>query len=152
MMATVESGVYPVYKNIFKIGTKGKASIAADMVKIADMENFSVSMDNSIEEWTPMDTEGWVKRLQTGKGFAISLSGKRNIGDPGNDYVAGLAWKNGAEVESKFEWEMPSGVIIAFDCLVNISTPGGGDSTGVDALEIEIMSNGKPSIAEPVIP
>ena len=39
----------------------------------------------SVEEWTPMDTEGWGRRLTTGKMFTISSSGKRNIGDSGND-------------------------------------------------------------------
>jgi hypothetical protein len=34
---------------------------------------FSLAVDGNVEEWTPMDTEGWVRRLMTGKGFAISL-------------------------------------------------------------------------------
>lgn len=65
------------------------------MAVVKEMETFSVSMDGNVEEWTPMDTEGWGRRLTTGKMFTISLSGKRNIGDSGNDYVAGLAWKTG---------------------------------------------------------
>lgn len=144
-MGKITSGVYPVYENEFKIGSKGKASAEEDMVTIADLETFSVSIDNTIEEWTPMTTEGWVRRLQTGKGFAISLSGKRNIGDPGNDYVAGLIFSSGQKVESKMEWIMPSGTKVAFDAVINISTAG-GDSTAVDALEFEAMSNGKPIV------
>ncbi|MDY3828041.1 MAG: hypothetical protein SOZ71_04570, partial [Clostridium sp.] len=107
-MPKVSSGVFPVFNNEFKIGTKGKTSAEEDMKIIADLETFSVSLDNNIEEWTPMDTEGWVKRLMTGKGFSISLNGKRNIGDAGNDYVAGLAFKTGQDVETVFEWDMPS--------------------------------------------
>lgn len=145
-MAKVTSGVYPVFNNEFKIGTKGKSSAEEDMQTIADLETFSVSLDNNIEEWTPMDQEGWVRRLQTGKGFAISLNGKRNVGDAGNDYVAGLAFKTGQDVETVFEWNMPSGTTVRFDCVVNITTPGGGDSTNVDALEFEVMSNGKPTV------
>lgn len=145
-MPKVSSGVFPVFNNEFKIGTKGKTSVEEDMKIIADLETFSVSLDNNIEEWTPMDTEGWVKRLMTGKGFSISLNGKRNIGDAGNDYVAGLAFKTGQDVETVFEWDMPSGTTIKFDCLVNITTPGGGDSTNVDTLEFEVMSNGKPTV------
>lgn len=140
------TGVYPVFNNVFKIGKRGKASVApTDMVTIADLETFSVSIDNTIEEWTPMTTNGYVRRLQTGKGFSISLSGKRNVGDEGNDYVAGLMFKTGQDVETKFEWTMPSGTKVAFDCIVNISTAG-GDSTAVDALEFEVMSNGEPTV------
>lgn len=149
-MAAVISGVYPVYQNKFKVGKKGKLSTSpTDMAIIADMESFSLSMDNNIEEWTPLDTEGWVRRLQTGKGFGISLSGKRCVGDAGNDYVAGLLFKNAQDVETKFEWEFPDGTIVKFDCVINVTNVGTGDSTGVGALEFEVLSNGKPTITEP---
>ena len=144
-MPAVSSGVYPVFNNEFKIGKNGKASEEGEMVTIADLETFSVSLDNTIEEWTPMTTEGWIRRLQTGKSFSISLSGKRNIGDEGNDYVAGLMFKTGQDVETKFEWVMPSGTSVSFDAVINISSAG-GDSTAVDVLEFEAMSNGKPTV------
>ena len=140
------TGVYPVFENKFKIGTKGRAGAApGDMAAIAEMESFSVSIDGNVEEWTPMDTEGWGRRLTTGKMFTISLSGKRNIGDSGNDYVAGLAWKTGEDCNSKAEWTFPSGAKLEFDCVINVTTPGGGDSTNVDSLEFDLMSDGKPT-------
>lgn len=147
-MPKITSGVYPVFNNEFKIGTKGIESTPEQMVTIADLETFSVSIDNNIEEWTPMTTEGWVRRLQTGKGFSISLNGKRNIGDAGNDYVASKMFATGRDVETKFEWTMPSGLKVEFDCVLNISSAG-GDSTNVDVLEFEVMSNGKPTVTEP---
>lgn len=149
-MPKITSGVYPVFNNEFKIGTKGTESTSEQMVTIADLETFSVSIDNNIEEWTPMTTEGWVRRLQTGKGFSISLNGKRNIGDAGNDYVASKMFATGRDVETKFEWTMPSGLKVEFDCVLNISSAG-GDSTNVDVLEFEVMSNGKPTVTEPGI-
>lgn len=139
------TGVYPVFNNTFKIGIKGKTSVAdTDMKTIADLETFSPSFDNGVEEWTPMDTEGWIRRLMTGKGFTIDLSGKRNIGDEGNDYVASLAFKTGQDVETIFEWGFPSGAKLKFDCIVNVTNVSGGDSTNVGALEFSVMSNGKP--------
>lgn len=144
-MAKITSGVYPVFENEFKIGIKGKASTTEEMKTIADLENFSVALDNNVQEWTPMTTQGWVRRLQTGKGFSITLSGKRNVGDEGNDYVAGLMFKSGQDVNSKFEWIMPDGTSIAFDCVVNISSAGGA-STDVDVLEFEVMSDGAPVV------
>ena len=147
-MAKITSGVYPVFENEFKIGIKGKASTTEEMKTIADLENFSVALDNNVQEWTPMTTQGWVRRLQTGKGFSITLSGKRNVGDDGNDYVAGLMFKSGQDVNSKFEWIMPDGTSIAFDCVVNISSAGGA-STDVDVLEFEVMSDGAPTVTPP---
>jgi len=140
-----QTGVFPVFNNVFKIGTAGKGSATTDMKIIADLETFAPSFDNSVEEWTPMDTEGWIRRLMTGKGFTIDLSGKRNIGDEGNDYVSGLTFKTGQDVETVFEWIFPSGAIVKFNCVVNISNDSGGDSTAVGALEFSVMSNGKPT-------
>lgn len=133
--------VYPVYNNIFKIG-----SSASDLNTIADMETFEVSFDNNIEEWTPMDQEGWKRRLATGKSLSITLSGKRNVGDGGNDYVAGLGFKSGTDLNSHFEWTMPDGTKIAFACVVNVTNINGGDSTNVGALEFEVMCDGKPTV------
>ena len=138
-------GVYPVFNLDFKIGTAGRESTEQDMVIIKDMETFSPSIDGNVEEWTPMDTEGWVRRLMTGKGFAISLSGKRHVGDPGNDYIAGLAWKSGLDCSSKAAIEFPDGDRLEFDCIVNVTTPFGGDSTNVSSLELELQSDGKPT-------
>lgn len=148
-MAT--TGVFPVHKNVFKIGIKGRTSATADLVQPKDLETFSISIDGNTEEWTPMDTGGWVRRAVTGKGLTISFSGKRNYGDPGNDYIAGLLLGTGQEVESKFEWTMPSGAKLVMDCVINLTQNAGGDSTNVDGLEFELLSDGLPTFtAAPV--
>lgn len=141
----ITTGVYPVFNNKFKISKAGRSGTDSDMVSIAEMESFSVSIDGKIEEWSAMEDEGWTKRLTTGKGLTISLSGKRCLGDPGNDYVAACAWKTGVDCDTKFEWEMPDGTKLSFDCVISVTTPGGGDSTNVDALEFDVLSHGKPT-------
>ncbi|CQR51482.1 phage tail tube protein [Paenibacillus riograndensis] len=141
------TGVFPVHNNVFKIGIKGRSSAAADMVTIKDLENFAPAIDGNTEEWSPMDQGGWTRRAVTGKGLTISFSGKRNYGDPGNDYVAGLMIGTGQEVETKFEWTMPSGAKLTMDCVINLTTPAGGDSTNIDGLEFELLSDGKPTFS-----
>ena len=87
-------GVFPVYKLKFKIGTKGKASEAADMAEIAELESFGLSIEGNVENWTSMDKSGWASNLMTGKSFSFDMKGKRCVGDPGNDYVAEVAMKD----------------------------------------------------------
>lgn len=140
-----ETGVFPVHKNKFKVGTKGRASTAVEMVVVKDLETFAPSIDGNTEEWTPMDQEGWIRRAVTGKGLTFSFTGKRNYGDPGNDYIAGLLLGTGQDVETKFEWEMPSGAKLEMNCVINLTTPAGGDSTNIDGLEFELLSDGKPT-------
>lgn len=144
-MSTVTSGVYPVYKHQFQINTKGRET-GESFVDIADMETFSVSFDDNVEEWTPMTTEGWVRRLKTGKGLTIGLNGKRNVGDPGNNYVAGLAFKSGQDCNSTLKWTFPDGTVVTIPCVINV-TAMGGDSTNVDPLEFECLSDGKPTVS-----
>ena len=111
------------------------------------METFSVSFDDNVEEWTPMTTEGWVRRLKTGKGVTVSLNGKRHIGDAGNDYIASLAFLSGQKCNSQLKWNFPDGTVVEIPCVVNV-TAIGGDSTNVDPLEFECLSDGKPTITE----
>lgn len=134
-----KTGVFPVYENKFKV------KIASALTEIAEMESFSVAIDGKVEEWSPFSEQGWTKRLMTGKSITVSLKGKRCIGDAGNDYIAGLAFKTGQECNGEFEWEFPSGAKLDIPCVISVTNAGGGESTGVDGLEFEVMSNGKPT-------
>lgn len=138
-------GVFPVHNNIFKINTAGRViAVPTTMVTVKDLETFGLSIEANTEEWTPMDLAGWVRQAVTGKKLTISFSGKRNYGDPGNDYVGGLLLATGQDCESVFEWTLPSGAKLTVDCVVNLTTPAGGDSTGIDTLEFDILSDGLP--------
>jgi hypothetical protein len=144
-MATKKTGVYPCYENQFQIDTVGTGT--ASMKNIAQCESFSVSFDNGVEEWTPFENEGWVSRLMTAKGVTITVTGKRSVGDDGNDAVAGLTFKNGRDVERDFQWTFPDGTVVKFgSAVINVTNVGSGDSTGVAPLEFQVMSNGKPTV------
>ena len=55
-MADATTGkVYPVHNNKFKFGTSGLASEEEQMVMPKDLENFSPSIDGTVEEWYAMD-------------------------------------------------------------------------------------------------
>lgn len=111
-----KTNVFPVLDNKFKLGAAKESATT-----VADLETFSVSFSNGVETWTPMDTEGWQRALMTAKAVTITLSGKRNIGDTGNDFVAGKAYKNGHDAEAYFEWEFPDGILFHGKMLLLIS-------------------------------
>lgn len=135
--------VYPVYENTFKVG-----AAAASLKTVADCTSFSVSLDNGVEEWNPMDTQGWTRRLMTAKSVTVTLNCKRNYGDQGNDFLAGLAWENGTDANGAFEWTMPDGGKITFNCVFNV-TALAGESTDPDALEVEVLSDGAVTYTAP---
>ena len=145
MAGTPFTGVFPVYSNQFKVNTAA-AGAPASYAAIADMETFSVSIDNNVEEWTPFTTEGWTRRLMTGKSITITVSGKRNCGDTGNDKIANMFNANGTAAQADFQWTFPDGAVLELaGAVVNVTNMGSGDSTAVGPLEFEIMSNGKPT-------
>ena len=134
--------VYPVNNNKFKVGIDNSESATT---VIANLTNFAPSIEGGIEEWNPMEAECWGDAMMTSKKLSFSFQGKRTYGDPGNDFIAGLAWKSGNDVVAPFEWEMPSGAKVSFTAIINVTTPAGGDSTNVDGLEFEVKCKGKPT-------
>lgn len=145
-MPNTFTGVYPCYDNQFSIDTTGgDGSTAANCKTIADMESFSVSIDGNVEEWSPYDMEGWMRRMVTGKSIGITVSGKRNVGDAGNDYIAGLAFETGSDCETTFIWNFPNGAKLTVPCVVNVTELGAADSRNVAPLGFEIQSNGIPT-------
>lgn len=143
-MATT-TGVFPCYENQFKVNTSSTST--ASWATIADCETFEVSFDNGVEEWTPFESEGWVRRLMTAKNVTITVTGKRNVGDTGNNFIAGLAFKNGRDAEADFQWTFKDGTVVTFTgSPINVTALGSGDSTAVAPLEFEVLSNGKPTI------
>lgn len=143
-MATSQ-GVFPCYENQFKVNTSSTST--ASWATIADCETFEVSFDNGVEEWTPFEQEGWMRRLMTSKALTITVTGKRNVGDTGNDFIAGLTFQNGRDAEADFQWTFPDGTVVQFnDAVISVTNNSGGDSTAVGALEFEVMSNGAPTL------
>lgn len=147
-LAKPATGVNPTNKIKFGVCTMGRSTqdtpeaITTALVK--DAESLSLSIDNGIEEWNPMDQEGWVRRLMTSKSLSMSMGGKRNYGDIGNDYVAGLAYKNGQDCNSWFSIIFPNLDQLIVPCVISVTSLG-GESTAVDALEWEVQSDGKPT-------
>ncbi len=141
-MATSKTGVFPCYENQFKVTAAGSTEVDTT---IANCDEFGVSFDNGVEEWNAFEQEGWKSRLMTAKSVTISVKAKRTLGDPGNDLIAGLAYKNGRDCEVNFKWTFPDGSTVLFsNAVISVTANGSGGSTTVAPLEFEVMSNGKP--------
>lgn len=140
-MPSTTTGVYPCYENQFQV-KEGQT-----YVTIADCETFSISIDGNIEEWRPFEHRGWRRALMTGKAVTISVTGKRNVGDTGNDAIAGLWGTTGQDAQRDFQWTFADGTVVQFpDSVIDVKNIGAGDSTGVAPLEFDVVSNGRPTI------
>lgn len=136
-----DSTVYPVHNNTFGIGDTADGATKT----IAGMENFSPAIEGTVESWYDMTQEGWQDSLVTGKALSIALSGKRVYGDEGNDMVAALYGAIGNAANKFFTWTFANGAKLTFKCAIDVTSIGGGDTTGVDALEFTVYCKGKPT-------
>lgn len=143
-MANTFSGVFPVYGLTIEINTAGTTT-PETWVTIADMESMSLTIETGVETWNSITEDGWQRALATAKSFKIGLNGKRNIGDPGNDYIAGKALANGRECDSKIRITFPDGAKFEGGVVIAVSDFVGGDTTNVAPLGCELTGNGKPT-------
>jgi len=118
------------------------------MVTPKELTSLSMSIDGGVEEWTPMDSAGWLRRLVTAKNWTMSIAGKRYYGDPGNDYLDSLKFAIGQDASTKISIGLPDGSTIEQNVVANI-TEVFGESTAVSALGLDLMSDGAPTITPP---
>lgn len=107
-------GVFPVNEVDFKVDTASDdaRSETPTYKTIADMESASFSIETGVETWNPLEAKGWQRALATSKSITISMSGKRNIGDTGNDYIAGKIFKNGQGCNTTYQITFPNGDVL----------------------------------------
>lgn len=139
------TGVYPVYNTILKVNKSGLNGSDDDMVQVKDTESISLKLSSKTDTWYPMDGAGWERILMTGKAISVTCKGKRSVGDPGNDYVYGVAWKDGLDCTTRGELDFPDGSKLTFNCVVDVTNPGGDDSTKAAPLEYDLKFDGKPT-------
>lgn len=148
-MAEVKTGVFPVNELEIAVDSSSVESRSAEpqFVPIADLVTASIAIETGVETWNPFDTKGWQRALATAKALNISFSGKRNYGDPGNDYIASKWIKNGQACNSTLKIGFPDGSSVQIPCVIQVTSKG-GDSTSVSPLEFTVMSDGKPEFTE----
>jgi hypothetical protein len=141
IMATV----FPVKDIDFKISLRGRFPNSDNCFwKIRGMESFTISFDNGIDEWNPLDAQGWASRMVTSKSLTISLAGKRVVNCEGNDYIAGFAYLSGEQAQTTIQVTFPNGDILFMPCIINVTACGGGSAGDVAVLEFDCLSDGPP--------
>ncbi len=139
-MAKIELGVFPVNENEFFVDIAGYGAEAPNWVPVAQMETISISIDTGTEEWNPMEMHGWRDAMATSKGLEVDTTGKRCIGDAGNDYLASKKFALGADAYVRYKYVMPDGESLIMDKNVAQVESLGGDTTGVQGLSVKLIS------------
>ena len=141
-MATITVGQYSVSN--CKVKIKTATAPTETYSEIADLEEMSLTIENNTETWYSINDEAWQNALLTGKALTGSFSGKRTLGDAGNDYVDGLRYKIGKDAEADWEIEFPDGSKLDFTAVTAL-TDILGAATDVAPLSGDLTGKGKPT-------
>ena len=140
--ATVTVGQFAVSECEVAVKTSGDNETEV-YSPIADIEELSLTVDNNIETWYSINDNGWQNALLTAKALSGSFSGKRTLGDTGNDFLDGLRYAIGKAAEADFKITFPNGSTLKFTAVVGLSDIL-GSATDVAPLSGDLTGKGKP--------
>ena len=143
-MATVNVGQYAVSECKVKVKTSAASTQTAVYSEIADLEEVSLSLENNTETWYSIKDGGWQNALLTAKALTGSFSGKRTLGDTGNDYLESLRYNIGKSAEADWQIEFPDGSKLEFTAVTAL-TDILGAATDVAPLSGDLTGKGKPT-------
>ena len=149
-MAKITKGVFPVHAGSFEVDTSKNAPETPVWSPVAELEEVTVEVENNTETWSSFAAGGWQSALVTGKSAKISLSGKRCIGDAGNDLIASKLLLTGQDAYISARITHPDGSTLTWAqmaCAVANAGTGGG-ATDVGALEATLTGHGKPTLTD----
>ena len=143
-MTTVTVGQYAVSECKVKVKTSTSSAQTAVYSEIADLEEVSLSLENNTETWYSIKDGGWQSALLTAKALTGSFSGKRTLGDAGNDYLESLRYNIGKSAEADWQIEFPDGSKLEFTAVTAL-TDILGAATDVAPLSGDLTGKGKPT-------
>lgn len=143
-MTTVTVGQYAVSECKVKVKTSTSSAQTAVYSEIADLEEVSLSLENNTETWYSIKDGGWQNALLTAKALTGSFSGKRTLGDAGNDYLESLRYNIGKSAEADWQIEFPDGSKLEFTAVTAL-TDILGAATDVAPLSGDLTGKGKPT-------
>ncbi len=143
-MANIKIGQYSVSNCKVKIKTSAVSAQTDVYSEIADLEEVSLSIESNTETWYSINNGGWQNAFLTAKALSGSFSGKRTLGDTGNDYLEGLRYNIGKDAEADWQIEFPDGSKLEFTAVTAL-TDILGAATDVAPLSGDLTGKGKPT-------
>jgi hypothetical protein len=148
MSQAPHTGVSATHETTLGISTAGRpVSGSATYTIIPEIEGCTVSINGVVQKWSAMDKAGWESALRTGCGLTFSITAKRVYGDTAHEYIASKALKTGTDCNSVCKLTFPNLDYIEIPCVLDVKKFG-GNTTEVDALEFDILSDGQPTYTE----
>jgi hypothetical protein len=126
--------------NIAPSGTKNLSRLANGI------DTFEETNNETKETKMYYNNEGYGTTISTNKSMSWTASGDRIMGDPVQDFIAGLYYKLGGDLETDYESYDSEGNKISGDCSITDIVKFGGGAGEISPFGATINGNGKPTI------
>ncbi len=133
-----------------EISTTGDAE-QATFAELSDgIDNLSEALNEVVQQYFFMSGQGFATNEVTGMAPAVTLTGRRIIGDPAQDYIFSKKYALGSERKTKFRLTFlnSENKKEILECEVTICNmqEWSGATTDHSAISFEIRFNGKPTV------
>lgn len=134
------------YEKLFLINTT-PTETNPTLVRLANgIDTFEETNNETKETKMYYNNEGYGTTISTNKSMTWTASGDRIKGDPAQDFIAGLYYKLGGELETDYESYDSEGNKISGDCSITDIIKFGGGAGEISPFGATINGNGKPAI------
>lgn len=144
---TTDTFTTPVSANQLRIGINGLYSTKTQMQEVDGLDSLELSLEGTVQEYFTTKN-GYNNADKTAIKGSFAFSGKRVVGDKGNDFIARTAWYLGRKAKTLFDYTFDDGTVIEGKVLVNTSKISGGAAEDLNSLEGDLIIDGKPTIKQ----
>ena len=136
-----------VWINELYIGTAESSGTWTYAKLCAGIEGMTFSENEQNQQYFFLCGEGFADNEVTGAAPELQVTGRRNVGDTAQDYIAGLQFKLGEERKSSCKI-ISGGKQIVCPCTIGALTSFGGNALDVNQFGCTIRFNGKPTVTD----
>lgn len=131
--------------NQIEIGTSESGGTWSYSKLCKGIEGMEFSENEQNQQYFFLCGEGFASNETTGAAPELVITGRRVVGDPAQDYIAGKQFKLGSERKSSVKITA-EGAVITCDCTIGAITSFGGQALDVNAFGCTIRFDGKPTV------
>jgi hypothetical protein len=138
------SNFFPLnFQDLYEVNTNPGGTAVWERLA-SGLTGASQSNNDVTDQTTYLDGDGFGSTDVTGGQRVLSFAGHREIGDPAQDYIMGIASDFGLARKTQFRYRDSQGVGIDAEVTIANIEDAGGDANAKKDIAFEIHANGKP--------
>lgn len=137
----------PVWANSVEIGTAESSGTWTYSPLCEGIESMTFNSNEQNQQFFFLCGEGFAHNEVTGGAPELQISGRRIVGNPAQDYIAGKQFALGTDRNSSIKITA-EGKVITCNCSIGDVVSFGGSTLDVNTFSCTIRFNGEPTVTD----